>query len=120
MAANRSFADLLPMKADLAPIELAGAAPFPLGAIEVRPATREVAAGGVAEVLQPRIMQVLVALGTRAGEVVSRDELVRLCWGRQAVGDDSINRCIAKLRQLGEAHAAYEIITIARVGYRLD
>lgn len=120
MEANRSFADPLPMNADFGPIDLARAAPFSLGAIEVRPATREISAAGAAEVLQPRIMQVLVALGARAGEVVSRDELIRLCWDGQVVGDDAINRCIAKLRQLGEAHAAFEIVTIARVGYRLD
>src|SRR5262245_9659007 len=120
MGMNRSFADLSPMKADSGPIDLARAAPFALGPIEVRPATREVASAGAAEVLQPRIMQVLVALGARAGVVVSRDELIRLCWDRQAVGDDAINRCIARLRQLGEAHGAFEIVTIARVGYRLD
>lgn len=120
MEANRSFADHLPMNADFGPIDLARAEPFSLGALVVRPATREVRAGDEAETLQPRIMQVLVALASRVGEVISRDELIRTCWDGQVVGDDAINRCIAKLRQLGETHGAFEIATIARVGYRLD
>src|SRR5260221_233741 len=44
------------------PIDLAHEAPFDIGRLEVRPATRKVARSERAQVLQPRIMQVLVAL----------------------------------------------------------
>jgi TolB-like protein len=120
MGANRSAADVSPMNADFGPVELARAAPFALGSLEVRPATCEVIAGVTREVLQPRIMQVLVALARRGGDVISRDDLIRECWDGQIVGDDAIQRCIAHLRQVGQAHGAFEITTIPRVGYRLD
>ncbi|HWY66350.1 MAG TPA: winged helix-turn-helix domain-containing protein [Rhizomicrobium sp.] len=101
------------------PIDLAREAAFSLGVIEVRPATREVVAGGVPEVLEPRVMQVLVALARRRAEVVSRDELILSCWGGRAVGDDAINRCIARIRRLAETHGGFFLETIPRVGYRL-
>jgi Tol biopolymer transport system component len=66
-------------------------------------------------------MQVLVALARAHGAVVSRDELIRQCWGGRIVGDDAINRCVSKVRQLSELGGgkAFEIETIPRVGYRL-
>jgi TolB-like protein len=64
-------------------------------------------------------MQALVVLGTHSAEVVSRDQLVTQCWSGRAVGEDAINRCIAKVRRLGEASGAFEVETVPRVGYRL-
>jgi len=65
-------------------------------------------------------MQVLVALNRRRGDVVSRDELILSCWGGRAVGDDAINRCIARIRRLSETHGGFSVETIPRVGYRLN
>jgi TolB-like protein len=102
-------------------VDLARTEPFRLGAAEVRPATREVVdAGGRPIVLEPRVMQVLVALARRRGEVVSRDELVEACWRGRVVGDDAINRCVAAIRRLALTWGQVAIATIARVGYRLD
>lgn len=66
-------------------------------------------------------MQVLVVLAGARGEVVSRDELVRRCWDGRIVGDDAINRVIARLRRLGDgpAQGSFAIETIVKVGYRL-
>ena len=102
-------------------IDLAQQADFKIGAIEVRPSIRQVIAGGRDEFVQPRVMQVLVALARAGGAVVSRDELTERCWGGRIVGEDSINRCISKLRELSEldGKASFHIETIARVGYRL-
>src|SRR5205085_503542 len=114
-------ADGLPMGADLPPttIDLALEPVFHLAGIEVRPATLEVIAGDRREQLEPRIMQVLVALARRRGEVVSRDELIASCWGGRVVGDDSINRCISRLRKLAEGVRGFTIETVPRVGFRL-
>lgn len=100
-------------------IDLAREAEFSLGALRVRPAFREVLAGDQAEVLEPRVMQVLVALARRRGEVVSRDDLIEECWGGRVVGEDAVTRCIARVRRLSEAHQSFAVETIARVGYRL-
>jgi TolB-like protein len=101
-------------------VDLAREPAFRLARVDVRPATREVLAAGLRQVLEPRVMQVLVALARRRGEVVSRDELIDACWRGRVVGDDAISRCIAALRRLAAACGGLAIETIARVGYRLD
>ena len=78
---------------------LASEPEFDLGDLKVRPSTREVAGAAATELLEPRVMQVLVALARRRGAVVSRGDLVQACWGGRAVGDDAINRCIQSLRR---------------------
>ena len=100
-------------------VDLAHEAPFDLGPLDVRPASLEVAAGDRREALEPRIMQVLVALARRRGEVVSRDDLIEACWDGRIVGEDAINRCTARLRRLAEAFGGFEVETVPRVGYRL-
>jgi DNA-binding winged helix-turn-helix (wHTH) protein/TolB-like protein len=92
---------------------------FALGAVQVAPATREVALGAKREILEPRVMQVLVALASRRGEIVTRDDLIDQCWDGRAVGDDAINRCTGRLRRLAEDFGGFELETVARVGYRL-
>jgi len=105
-----------------APIDLAREADLTLGSALVRPSLSEVVAGGQTIRLQPRVMQVLVALARADGEVVSRDELLASCWGGIAIGDDAINRCIGRLRRLSEEEApgAFTIGTLPRIGYRLS
>jgi len=105
-----------------APIDLAREADLRLGSALVRPSLSEVVAGAQTIRLQPRVMQVLVALARADGEVVSRDELLASCWGGLAIGDDAINRCIGRLRRLSEEEApgAFTIGTLPRIGYRLS
>lgn len=102
-----------------AQINLAREAEFALGPIKISPPTLEAIIGPRREIIEPRIMQVLVALVRRHGEVVSRDDLIQTCWEGRTVGDDAINRCIARLRRLAEAEGGFAIETIPRVGYRL-
>jgi DNA-binding winged helix-turn-helix (wHTH) protein/TolB-like protein len=100
-------------------IDLTREPDFVLGAISVHPSTREVETGSAREAIEPRVMQVLVALARRHGEVVSRDELIVSCWSGRAVSDDAINRCIARIRRLAETHGGFALETIPRIGYRL-
>lgn len=102
-------------------IRLADCAPFEIGRITVRPSTREIECDSRQELLEPRVMQVLVALIEARGAVVSRDALVARCWTGRVVGDNAIHRVISKLRAVGRqfADGAFEIETIAKVGYRL-
>ena len=70
--------------------------------------------------IEPRMMQVLVALAHAAGATVGRQELIERCWGGRAVSDDALNRVIARLRQmLVETGAGATIETLPRIGYRL-
>jgi TolB-like protein/DNA-binding winged helix-turn-helix (wHTH) protein len=100
-------------------IDLASETDFVLGNLRVRPSLREVSVHGQTEMLEPRVMQVLVAFARQRGEVVSRDRLVETCWGGRTVGEDAVNRCVARIRRLSESDGGFAIETIPRVGYRL-
>jgi len=101
--------------------DLAHAKSFRLGDIRVSPATLEViTALGGRETLQPRIMQVLVALARRLGQMVSREDLVRECWNSRVVGEDALNRTIVRLRRLARDHGGFTLETVPRLGFRLS
>jgi DNA-binding winged helix-turn-helix (wHTH) protein/tetratricopeptide (TPR) repeat protein len=101
-------------------IDLAHSAPFHLGSAKVVPPTGEVIWGDDRDTLQPRVMQVLVALASCRGEVVSHDDLVATCWDGRIVGDDAIQRCIGRIRRLAERTGSFTVETIPRIGYRLE
>ena len=103
------------------PIDIGAEPDFSLGGLSVHPSLREVGAGDRRESVEPRVMQVLVALVRAEGGVLSRDRLIEQCWGGRLVGDDAINSSVAKVRALAALTTppAFEIETIPRVGYRL-
>jgi DNA-binding winged helix-turn-helix (wHTH) protein/tetratricopeptide (TPR) repeat protein len=102
-------------------VKLGQSADFDIGGLRVSPARRQIQFGDETRTLEPRVMQVLVALaGARPG-VISRDQLAQACWGGLSVGDDAINRCIVALRRLARGFdpKPFRIETIPRVGYSL-
>lgn len=103
-------------------IDLATTPDFDLGRLRVRPAHRKVCINGDCRELEPRIMQVLVALAAGRPEVVSRDRLFEECWNGRVVGDDALNRCVVALRHLAKETdpPAFVIQTVPRVGYSLE
>ncbi len=100
-------------------MQLAHQAAVWVGALEVRPSTREVVWAQGRDVLQPRVMQVLVTLACARGEVVGREDLIATCWNGRIVSDDAVNFVIAQVRKLAARTGAFRVETIARVGYRL-
>lgn len=103
-------------------VVLAREAPERIGALLIDPPRRRVAHDdGREEILEPRVMQVLVALARASGEILTRDELLEACWGGVVVGEDALSRVIGRLRRLSEGVAAdvFELETITKVGYRL-
>jgi DNA-binding winged helix-turn-helix (wHTH) protein len=101
--------------------DLARRAPFRLGDTLIAPASREVRGPGGAATVEPRVMQVLLALADAAGAVVTRDELIRTCWNNQVVGEDAINRAVAEVRKVARTQGGggFAVETIPRTGYRL-
>src|SRR5471030_2010138 len=94
-AGNRSIADQSPINAVTASmndaiaaialgrrIDLTRESDFVVGDVRIRPTACEVVAGGRRTRLQPRIMQVLVALARAGGEPLSREALIDVCWGQ--------------------------------------
>src|SRR5687768_29079 len=94
---------------------------FQIGPMLVSPARRLVEGPGGEVHVEPLIMQVFLLLLDARGQVVARNELFDQCWGGVYVGDDSLNRAIAKVRRIGEeaAPGLFDIETIPRTGYRL-
>ena len=84
-----------------AKVERAHEPDFNLGRLTVSPSRREVVRDdGEREVIEHRVMQVLIALSRAEGSIVTRDELILLCWDGRVVGEDSIHRVISRLRKL--------------------
>ena len=71
--------------------------------------------------VEPRVMDVLLALTERAGRTASRNELIEAVWGHLHVSDEALSRCVSVLRRaLGDTSATPRYVgTIAKRGYRL-
>lgn len=76
--------------------------------------------GATAHRIEPRVMDVLVALCTQAGEVLSAEQLLMQCWGSTLHGDNPVHKSIAQLRRLlGDSAVRPQFIeTIRKRGYR--
>jgi adenylate cyclase len=103
-------------------VNLASESPSRLGPLTFEPALRRaVHDDGREEVVEPRVMQVLVALIRAGGRIVSRDDLMLSCWHGVVVGEDAINRVMGRVRRLADGLGGGEIKleTVTKVGYRL-
>lgn len=83
--------------------------------------TNELGRGTETLRIEPKAIEVLMALAARAGEVVSREALLAQVWPAVVVGDEALTQSVIKLRRaLGDdpRHPRY-IETIAKRGYRL-
>jgi TolB-like protein/DNA-binding winged helix-turn-helix (wHTH) protein len=94
---------------------------FELGEWEVLPARGVFRRGEHEEHPEPLVFGVLLALASRDGDLVSRDELVSLLWDGRPTSDEPINRCLSQLRgHLGDRDRPYQYVeTLTRRGYRL-
>ncbi len=98
-----------------------GPASFLLADWVVDAATDRIRQGATEHKLESRMMAVLVYLATRAGEVVTREELERDIWHGRVVGYDALTGCVTKLRKIlgDDSRQPRYIETIAKKGYRL-
>jgi len=71
--------------------------------------------------LEPKVMEVLVCLASNPGHVVEREEILDEVWGKAAVSDEPLTRCIAALRrELGDSIQTPQFVqTVPKRGYRL-
>ncbi|NID16104.1 winged helix-turn-helix domain-containing protein [Luteibacter yeojuensis] len=97
------------------------AAVFRLGDWTVRPALGVIERHGERIRLEPKLLDVLVCLAERPGDVVGIDQLLDRCWAGDFYGDNPVHKTIAMLRRaLGDdARSPYYIATIRKRGYRL-
>lgn len=87
----------------------------------VDPASNQVIRGEQRARLAPKVMEVLVYLAHRPGEVVTREELEAAVWAGTIVGYDSVTSAIQKLRKAldDEPRQPRIIETLSKRGYRL-
>lgn len=88
---------------------------------QVSPHTGTLARDSAVVHLEPRVMDVLVYLAARPGQVVTREELERTVWRGALVGYDAVTSTIIKLRKaLGDdARQPRLIVTVPKKGYQL-
>lgn len=93
---------------------------FTIGDWEVLPAQVVLRRGEEEINPEARVFDVLVALASRDGDLITKEELFAEVWDGRVVTDDAILRCISVLRGLlGDTKPHRYIGTLHRKGYRL-
>ncbi len=87
----------------------------------VLPALNRIEREGEVVQIEPRVMQVLVRLAARPGEVLSRQELFDSVWAESVVCEEALTRTITELRRVfgDDTRKPRVIETIRKGGYRL-
>jgi adenylate cyclase len=67
--------------------------------------------------LRAKSLELLIFLVSRAGRVVTKDELLDVVWGGMAVSEDSLSQCIHDVRRALSDVAQNLIRTVPRRGY---
>jgi len=98
---------------------------FSLDGLRVDPALGCIEGPGGRQQVDPRVMDVLLALARRPGELVSREQLLDLVWHDRVVSDETLTHCVYQLRGHlaaagGNARFRELIKTLPKRGYRLD
>ena len=94
---------------------------FRLGDWLVQPSLNRLVRGDTFIHFRPKVMDVLVCLASRAGEVVAKEAIVDAVWAKEFIADSTFSRAIFELREsLGDdpQHPTY-LETIPKRGYRL-
>ena len=63
----------------------------------IEPRLNTVSHNGATTRLEPKVMEVLVCLASRAGEPVAKEELLQTVWPDTFVTDDGLKRSISEL-----------------------
>lgn len=94
---------------------------FRIGEWIIHPHLNSMERPGEAVHLEPKVMQVLCALASEPGEVITRDRLRSAVWPDVFVGEDVLIRAISELRCAfsDDPRSPHTIQTVPKVGYRL-
>jgi len=95
--------------------------PFYVGEWLVEPAADRLIRGQQEVKLEPRVMDLLLFLASRPGQVMSREEVESVVWAGMVVGYDSLTSAMIKLRKAfdDDSRNPKIIETVAKRGYRL-
>lgn len=93
---------------------------YRFGHVEFDETRFELVVGGLAVELEQKPLQVLGELLRHVGEVVTRQELLERVWGGRPTVDNVLPNAVAKLRKALGPVQAERIVTLPRLGYRLN
>lgn len=94
---------------------------FKVGEWLVEPSLDRVSRGDEVRGLRPQVMELLVYLAERPGEVVSTDQLLEDLWDGRVVTEGSVYNCVSELRVALTSQGVEDpaVETIPKKGYRL-
>lgn len=94
---------------------------FRVGEFVVRPDLNEIEGPRGTRHVEPKVMEVLVCLASRPGQVMSRDVLMDAVWPDVNVGEKVLTRAVSELRRAfrDDPRSPAVIETITKRGYRL-
>lgn len=97
------------------------AAGFTLGEWVVRPADGSIVSGETSRRLEPLLMDLLVFLCSRAGQVVTKDDVLAHVWHGRFVSEDTLKASFYQLRRAldDSARAPRYVETLPKRGYRM-
>jgi adenylate cyclase len=98
---------------------------FLVKGLRVVPNAGRISGPGADEQVDPKVMDVLVALARRPGEYVSREQLIDEVWPDRVVTDNVLSRCVYELRKHlvsagGSRKYKALLETLPKRGYRLN
>lgn len=102
-------------------LELDRETPFLINDWRVEPASGRLIRGEQEIKLEPRVMDLLLCLAARPGEVLTRETLEASVWTGMVVGYDALTSAMIKLRKAFDDDSRHPQIieTVAKRGYRL-
>lgn len=94
---------------------------FTIGDWTIDARSNRISSSGKTVELEPRVMDLLMLFAARAGEVISKTEIIEAIWDEVHVNDDALTRSIFKLRKAlqDDARAPQYVETVSKRGYRL-
>lgn len=92
-----------------------------IGAWSVTPSLCRIERAGERQTIEPKVMDLLVLLASKPGEVFRHDEILAALWPGVIVGDDTLARSVSKLRRaLGDDPKSPTFVeTVSKRGYRI-
>ena len=94
---------------------------FRIGDFTVDADDNTVSTTGQQRHIEPKAMQVLLVLVSRANKTVDRQELLKSVWGDRVVVDEALTRVISQLRLAFQDNKSRSLIqTVPKKGYRLN
>lgn len=73
--------------------------PYYIEGLYVDPSQNIIVKNNETQNIQPKVMEVLTYLCSKAEQLVSADELIQACWHNQYISDGPVHKCIAQLRK---------------------